>query len=97
MKFLKIIFVLFANIDSVKNTIVNFTDNNLNASEENFGSKLDKIPPDVKCSTKYKQPPETTMSLLETRNPRIVGGSYVDLNTWGWYARLGQIFSVEQQ
>ena len=87
MKILNVIFVLFPNIDSVKNTSVNFTDNNFNVSEENFGVTIDKIPSDVKCSTKYKLPP-AIMSLLETRNPRIVGGIYVDLNTWGWYARL---------
>ena len=28
------------------------------------------------------------MMKLLAKKPRIVGGDHVDLNTWGWYARL---------
>ena len=28
------------------------------------------------------------MSRLAAKQPRIVGRDKVDLNTWGWYARL---------
>ena len=51
------------------------------------GITADKIPSNVKCSTKY-QAPNKVMQRLAAKQPRIVGGDKVDLNTWGWYARL---------
>ena len=52
------------------------------------GITADKIPTNVKCTTKYKTPPAKVMQRLAAKKPRIVGGDKVDLNTWGWYARL---------
>lgn len=52
------------------------------------GITADKIPTNVKCSTKYNAPPAKVLSRLAAKQPRIVGGDKVDLNTWGWYARL---------
>ena len=50
------------------------------------GITADKIPSNVQCTTKHKEP----MSMMKrlAKGPRIVGGDHVDLNTWGWYARL---------
>jgi len=54
----------------------------------NPGLTQDKIPRNVKCETKYQQSAQSKMLQLARKNPRIVGGETVDLNTWGWYTRL---------
>lgn len=50
------------------------------------GITVDKIPLNVQCTTKHKEP--VSMMKRLAKAPRIVGGDRVDLNTWGWYARL---------
>ena len=55
------------------------------------GITPDKIPANVQCTTKYKEPTSRSIMRRLAKKPRIVGGDNVDLNTWGWYARLERI------